>query len=197
MIDTLLEGVESLRLPCSWVLLIPAAAITIFGRRRTPLVTSVFVAVATLIAWVRFAGWWFETPRGFVQIALGLIVMAAAAIAWKLDRGISDAATSAITAVVAVWAWIPCVGPELADILNGARREPLAHLGGTVAFFLGLLLPFISIAAAGVAFPKLQEKLAHRAIISTGAIVLGLVGLLFVTTLYDDLASALFRISEF
>lgn len=197
MIDTLLEGVESLRLPCSWVLLIPAAAITIFGRRRTPLVISVFVAVATLVAWVRFAGWWFETPRGAIQIVVGLVVMAAAAVAWKFDTGLTDAAASAITAIVAVWAWIPCVGPQLADILNGARREPFAHLGGTIAFFLGLLLPFILVAAAGVVFPKVQEKLAHRAVMTGGAVLLGLVGLLFVTTLYDDLSSALFRISEF
>lgn len=197
MIDTLLEGVESLRLPCSWVLLIPAAAITIFGRRRTPLVIAVFVAVATLIAWVRFAGWWFETPRGIIQIALGLALIAAAATAWKLDRGIVDAATSALTALIAVWAWIPCVGPQLADILNGARRDPAAHIGGTIAFFLGLLLPFILIAAIGVIFPKTQEKLSHRAVITTGALLLGIVGLLFVTTLYDDLSSALFRISEF
>lgn len=197
MINTLLEGVESLRLPCSWVLLIPAAAITVFGRRRTPLVISVFVAVAALLAWVRFAGWWFETPRGAIQIALGFAMMLAAGIAWKLDRGIADVATSAFVAVVAVWAWIPCVGPELGEILNGSRREPFAHIGGTIAFMVGLLLPFILVAALGVVFPKMQEKLSHRAVVTGGAILLAVVGLLFVTTLYDDLSSALFRISEF
>ncbi len=197
MINALLEGVESLRLPCSWVLLMPAAAITLFGRRRTALVVSVFVAVATTIAWVRFAGWWFETPSGAIQIALGVVIMTTAALAWKFDRGATDVLAAAVAGVIAVWAWIPCVGPELAEILNNSRREPFAQIGGTIGFFLGLLLPFILVAAIGVLFPNLSEKLQHRGVVTGGALLFGIVGLLFATTLYDDLASALFRISEF
>ncbi len=197
MINALLEGIESLRLPCSWVLLIPATAITLFGRRRSALVVSVFVVVATLIAWVRFAGWWFETPSGAIQIALGVGIMATAAIAWKFDRGLTDVFAAAVAGIVSVWAWIPCVGPELAEILNNSRREPLSQLGGTIGFFLGLLMPFILFAAVGVLFPKLEDKLDNRFAIGIGAALFGLVGLLFATTLYDDLASALFRISEF
>lgn len=197
MINSLLEGIESLRLPCSWVLLIPAAAITLFGRRRSALVVSVFVVVATVLAWVRFAGWWFEAPSGALQIGLGVAIMATAAVAWKYDHGATDALASAVGGVVAVWAWIPCVGPELAEILNNARREPLSQLGGTIGYFLGLLLPFILVAAVAVVFPKLSERLEHRWVVTSGALLFGLVGLLFATTLYDDLASALFKISEF
>jgi cytochrome c biogenesis protein CcdA len=193
----LFEGVESLRLPCSWVLLIPALAMTVFGRRRTPLVIVVFAAAAMLVAWLRFAGWWFEVPRGAVQIALGFVIMSGAALAWKSDEGLVDAGVAGIAGMSAVWAWTPCVGPHLADVLNNARRDPFDQIGGTIAFIFGLLLPFVLIAAAGVLLPRLQEKLEHRSIVTTGAILLGGVGLLFSTTLYDDLASALFRISEF
>jgi len=197
VIDTLLEGVESLRLPCSWVLLIPAAAITLFGRRRTTLVVAVFVVVATSIAWIRFAGWWFETPQGPMQIVLGLGIIATALVAWKYDSGVTDLLASAVAATTAVWAWIPCVGPELAEILNNARREPLSQLGGTIAFFVGLLLPFILVAAIGVLFPQIQERLEHPRVVAAGALLFGLVGTLFATTLYDDLSSWLFRLSTF
>lgn len=197
MINSLLEGIESLRLPCSWVLVIPALAITLFGRRRSALVMSVFVSVAVLITWVRFAGWWFEVPNGIVQVVLGIAIMGTAAIAWKFDRGITDVLASALGAVVAVWAWIPCVGPELAEILNNARREPLSQLGGTIAFTVGLLMPFILITAVGVLFPELSKRLEDPKVVAAGALLFGLVGLLFTTALYDNLSSALFRISTF
>lgn len=197
MIGSLFEGIESLRLPCSWVLLIPAAAITVFARRRTALVVSVFVVVATSIAWIRFAGWWFETPRGAVQIVIGVVVMVTAALAWRFDRALTDVLAAAVAGVVAVWAWIPCVGPELAEILNNAQRKPFSQLGGTIGFFIGLLLPFILIAASGVLFPRVSERLEDRRIVTAGALLLGLVGLLFATTLYDNVANALFRVSEF
>lgn len=158
---------------------------------------SVFVAVATLIAWVRFAGWWFETPHGVVQVALGGGIMATAGAAWKFDTGATDVLAAAVAGVVSVWAWIPCVGPELAEILNNARSEPLSQLGGTIGFFLGLLLPFILITAVGVLFPNLGEKLDNKWVIGAGAAMFGLVGLLFATALYDNVSSALFRISEF
>ena len=193
----LFEGVESLRLPCSWVLLIPALAVTIYGRRRTPLVMSIFVSVAILVAWLRFAGWWFEVPRGAVQVILGLVLMAGAAIAWKCDTGVGDAIIAALSGMAAVWAWTPCVGPHLADVLNNASREPFAHFGGTAAFIFGLLLPFVLVASIGVVLPAVQQKLSHHRVITVGAVLIGMVGLLFVTTLFDNLASALFRISEF
>lgn len=195
MINTLLEGVESLRLPCSWVLLIPAAAITLFGRRRTALVVSVFVAVAALLAWVRFAGWWFAVPRGSIQVALGVVIMATAAIAWKFDRGITDVLASVVAAITSVWAWIPCVGPELGNILND--RSASSQFFPTIAFMVGLLLPFILVAAVGVLFPKLADTLDNSKVIAGGAIVFAIVGLLFTTALYDNLSSALFSISEF
>jgi len=195
--NALLEGVESLRLPCSWVLLIPAAAITVFGRRRSTLVVAVFVVVATTVGWVRFAGWWYATPRGLLQVIIGLVIIGTAAIAWHFDRAATDVLASVVAAIAAVWTWIPCVGPELAEILNNADREPFAQLPGTVAFFLGLLLPFILVAALGELFPQLGEKLEHRWAITGGAVLLGVVGVLFATTLYDDLSSELFRLSTF
>ncbi|MDW3177228.1 MAG: hypothetical protein R8J94_07580 [Acidimicrobiia bacterium] len=197
MIGSFLEGIESLRLPCSWVLLIPGIAVLVFGRRRTPLVVAAFIAAAILVAWLRFAGWWFSTPQGGVQVVLGVAIVAGAGLAWRKDTGIYDAAVATIAGLAAAWTWIPCVGPELGEILNGSRTEPFQHIGGTVAFLLGQFLPFILIAAIGVVWPQLTRRLEHRGIVAVGALLLMLVGVLFITTLFDDLASELARRSTF
>jgi len=197
VISLLIEGIESLRLPCSWVLLIPGIAITVFGRRRSPLVVATFALAAMVVAWLRFSGWWFAVPHGAVQVLLGFSIIVSAAVAWRLDRGAFDVLTAAITGISAAWSWIPCVGPHLGNVLNGSRTEPFEHIGGTIAFLAGQFLPFILVAALGVAAPTLQQRLEHRAVISAGAVLLALVGLLFVTTLFDDIASELARRSTF
>jgi len=196
MFDLLTEGIESLRLPCTWVLLIPGAAVLLFGRRRTPLVVASFVGVAMAVTWLRFGGNWFEVPRGGVQVGVGLAIMAGAAIAWKADRGVTDALSAGITGGAAAWAWIPCVGPDLGNLLNSDWENPWVNLPDTVAFMGGQFLPFIVIAAGGVLIPTVMEKLSHRAVITTGAILVGLIGFAFVTQQFDDLASELARRSD-
>jgi len=196
MFDLLTEGIESLRLPCTWVLLIPGAAVLLFGRRRTPLVVASFVAAAMAVTWLRFGGNWFEVPRGAVQIGVGLAIMAGAAIAWKADRGVTDALSAGITGGAAAWAWIPCVGPDLGNLLNSDWENPWVNLPDTVAFMAGQFLPFIVIAAGGVLVPQIVDKLSHRAVITTGAVIVGLIGLAFVTQQFDDLASELARRSN-
>lgn len=197
MIDLLLEGIESLRLPCSWVLLIPGIAITVFGRRRTSLVVASFALAAIGVAWLRFAGWWFAVPNSAVQIAIGLAIITSAAVAWRMDTGLYDGLVAAIAGVAAAWTWIPCVGPHLGDVINGSRDEPLGHIAGTAAFLIGQFLPFILVAALGVVAPGLGQRLEHRAIVTAGAALLMIVGLLFLTTLFDDIASELARRSTF
>lgn len=197
MIESLIEGVESLRLPCSWVLLIPGIAVVVFARRRTPLVVTVFAATAMVVSWLRFAGWWFATPHGVVQIVLGWTIIITAGLAWHKDTRFFDGLVAAVAGLAAVWTWIPCVGPKLGEILDGARTEPFHHIGGTVAFLLGQFLPFILLAAFGVLVPSFTGRLEHRGVVTAGAILLTLVGLLFVTTSFDDIASELARRSSF
>ena len=192
----LTEGIESLRLPCTWVLLIPGVAVMLFGRRRTPLVTASFVAAALGIVWLRWSGNWFAVPEGGIQIALGVVIIAGAAIAWKLDRGVTDGLSAGITGGAAAWAWIPCVGPDLGGLLNSDWDTPITNLPATAAFMLGQFLPFILLAAAGVLAPQIAEKLEHRTVITAGAILVGLIGLAFVTQQFDDLASELARRSN-
>lgn len=198
MIRLLLEGTESLRLPCSWLLIIPGVATVLGGRRRAVLVTTVFSVVAMLVAWLRFGGFWpLGDVTGATQIGLGVVILATGALAWRQDAAPTDALAAGVAGLAGAWAWIPCVGPHLGDVINGARSEPFAHIGGTIAFMAGLFLPFIILAAAGVVFPDLAEKSTNRFVVGTGFVLIAVVGVLFTTTLFDDLANELARRSTF
>jgi cytochrome c biogenesis protein CcdA len=197
MFDLVVEGVDSLRLPCSWVILLPALGITVFARRRNALTIVIFTVAAALVAWVRFAGWWFAVPDGAEQIVIGLVLAMATVAAWRIGHPVGDGALAAAVAVAAVSAWIPCVGPHLGELLNEARSAPWANAPGTLAFVLGLMLPFVMVPALLALIPKLDEFARQPTVIATGAVVLLVFATLFATTLLDDVASGLARRSTF
>lgn len=197
MFRLLAEGIESLRLPCSWVLLIPAIGLAVFGRRRSALIIGTYVFAAGLIAFLRFGGWWFATPSSLVQIPLGLILLAAIFGAWKVDRPATDVVVAAMSGVAAAWSWIPCVGPHLGDLLNDARSDPWGQFGGTFAYIVGLLIPFVIVAALDQLFPELRTRLERPGVILAGVVLLSLFGLALATTVFDDFSSELARRSTF
>jgi cytochrome c biogenesis protein CcdA len=197
MFNLLAEGIESLRLPCSWVLLIPAIGLAIYGRRRSALILGSYVLAAAVIAFLRFGGWWFATPSSAVQIPLGLALLGILYVGWRADRAPTDVAMGAASGVVAAWSWIPCVGPRLGDLLNAARSEPWGQLGGTFAYLAGLLIPFFIIAALDSLFPEFRERLDRPAIVGVGMVLLAIFGAAVATTIFDDIASELARRSTF
>lgn len=197
MFRLLAEGIESLRLPCSWVLLIPAIGLAVFGRRRSALIIGTYVFAAGLIAFLRFGGWWFATPSSLIQIPLGLVLLAAIFGAWKVDRPVTDGLVAGLSGVAAAWSWIPCVGPHLGDLLNEARTDPWSQLGGTFAYIVGLLIPFVIIAALDQLFPELRTRLERPGVILAGVVLLSLFGLALATTVFDDFSSELARRSTF
>lgn len=197
MLELLLEGIESLRLPCSYVILAPAIGISLFARRRSGITIGAFVLAAVLVSWLRFAGWWFETPTGLTQVLAGVAIVLAVALAFRLDLGAADALLGALTGAIAVWSWIPCVGPELGGLLNRVGDAPWANAAGTASFVVGLLVPFVLLAAAEAAFPRLKHFLDRTVLRTAGAVVVGVVGLLVMLTLFDDVASELAQRSTF
>ena len=151
------EGIESLKLACSLVLLIPALGVVLMGRRRVWLVPAWIVTVG-LIAWLRFTGWWTPLPSGLGHVAVGLGLLGLAVLAWRRDSLVSDLAATVSVAFLAGWTWIPCVGRELGDVLNNARAQPWAELVPTLLYSLGLFIPLVAIAALQVAWPKFGRE---------------------------------------
>ena len=135
--------------------------------------------------------------RGTTQIVLGVGILATAALAWKKDSPITDGLSAGVAGLAGAWAWIPCVGPHLGDVINGAGREPLTHLPGTIAFIIGLFIPFIIVAATDVVFPMFKEKTSNETVTRIGFALIAIVGLLFAVTLFDNLANELARRSTF
>lgn len=196
MIDLLAEGIESLKFACSLVLLIPALGVVLLGRRRILLVPAWIVAV-TLIAWLRFTGWWTPLPSGLGHVFAGIGLVALVTLAWKRNEIATDLAATIGVAFIAGWTWIPCVGSELGGILNNARAEPWAELAPTFVFLLGLFLPIILLAALEVAWPTFGKAIERPQVRAAGLAIILLVGALVAVTLFDNLASELARRSSF
>lgn len=194
--STLAEGIESIKLACTLVLLIPALGIILFGRRRAVLV-PIWISTVAVIAWLRFVGWFDLAPSGVIHIAAGFVLVGLAIAAWKRDDIATDAATTALAAVIATWTWVPCVGRELGEILNNARSAPWSQLGPTVLFVIGTFLPMILIAALGVAVPQLSERVDRPPVRMVGLGIIFLVGALVCVQLFDDLAGELARRSSY
>jgi len=195
-VQILAEGIESLKLACSLVLLIPAVGVVLLGRRRVWLVAT-WIAVVALIAWLRFTGWWTPWPSGAGHIAVGVALVALVGLAWRQDSLPTDIAATATAAFLAGWTWVPCVGRELGGVLNNARDHPWSELVPTAFYMTGLFVPLIALAALDVAWPTFGERSDTPALRATGLVIVGAVGLLVTLTLFDDLASELARRSSF
>ena len=194
--NILAEGIESLKLACSLVLLIPAIGVALMGRRRVWLV-PVWIITASLIAWLRFTGWFTPLASGLGHVAVGIALVGLAALAWQRDQLTTDIAATAGVAFLAGWTWIPCVGRELGEVLNNARAEPWSELVPTFLYMLGLFVPLVIIAALEVAWPKFGEISDSPNARAIGIGVIAMVGGLVAVTLFDDLASELARRSSF
>lgn len=197
MIDLLLEGIESLKLACSIILLVPAAGIMLTGRRHVPLLTGVWIVTVTAVAWVRFAGWWVTPATNVGHLSLGVITAAIGIAAWKRPHIALDIGATIALALLATWAWVPCVGRELGKILNEARFEPLGQLGPTAVYFIGLFLILIVLAALPVLIPSIGKLLDRDTVHRAGLAIIIAVGVLAAVTLLDDLAGELARRSSF
>ena len=173
-----------------------AARHHLLGRRRVWLVPA-WIATVALVAWPRFGGWWPTTASGVGHVLAGIALAIVVAAAWRRDELDTDVLAVAGAAVLATWTWVPCVGRELGDVLNGARVDPWAELVPTVTYLVGLFLPLILIVALGVAVPRIGEAMTVQHARSVGLAVLFTVGALVAITLFDDLAGELARRSSF
>jgi cytochrome c-type biogenesis protein len=160
--------------------------------------TVVFVLIGTAIGGV---GPWLDDytdqitfVMGFVLIVLGLVF--AGVIPWfQREWRIHSVPAVGLGAAPLIGAffalgWTPCIGPTYAVIVNLTYTDATAARGAVLsaAYALGLGLPFI---LAGVFYARSLGALKwvrrhQQVVMRVGGAMLVIVGLLFVTGLWDQ-----------
>lgn len=205
---TFLEGVESITLACTIIILLPVLALAMAARRGRPQIVGAYLVGASMLMWGRAARIWEVESTGTIAVAIG----AAIAASFVLVATTPDQTTRRIAALrlpamglvggaIAGWLWEPCVGEQFAEILNNADANQgfgtrLQSFALMLVYVAGTLLPAILFAAVAYAAPRTEAGLHHRVVRATG---LGL-GLIYAVTVsagwYSDLVAELFRISS-
>lgn len=180
MIGALLEGVTQSVLPCSWTVLLPSIAVGISARRWSTPVW--FWASVWISAWAIASGALASPP---IWLA-GSILTAGAFFYWLAPaRSVSTVAVL-LVGIGTAWAWRPCVGPALGEVLNTALTHPWSALPGLAAFLVGLT-------GAGIVLGRMTVRLSHHDWRRPAAIGMAGIGLTMLVGIYPAISSTLAR----
>ncbi len=196
--NTFLEGVEAVRLPCTLALLVPALAVALASGPRRPWVLAGFGLGATAVIWARFADVWFASPATLTLVIAGLAVVGAAVALFRLQRTqVAWApALGATVGAITGWLWRPCVGEHLGSIINRAPDARLGTLVPTAIYILGVLILAIGVALMPAAFPRARAAIDHRRTRVAGLGLAVTIGLTIAVGWYEDIVAELFRRSS-
>ena len=97
--------------------------------------------------------------------------------------------------VVAGWTWMPCVGEQLAGILNNAPNQSLAQLLPMVVYVLGVCAVLFVFALAPLVFEQLKPLLEHRATRVLGTALAAALVVALAGGVYNDLLSRFAQLS--
>lgn len=194
--NTFLEGVESITLACSLVVVVPAVLVVALAPRHRPAVAGAALVGTSVMTWAR-AGRLWDVEFGGPWVIVVAVLIVAASIAAFVDGPAWRAGVAGVAAgVIAGWLWQPCVGEHFAEVLNRAESDRITSLWLMHVYVAGLFLPLAVLAAAAIAVPRLSPALHHRHVrhgaLAVSAVYAGTVAI----GRYDDLVGELFRISS-
>lgn len=180
MIPALVEGIAQSLLPCSWTLLLPAAALGMATRR---VVVSVVFTGGTVAAVFVAATGGFLAPLWLA----GMSLLVGAVLWWRTGPA---PLPSLLVGVGAGWAWQPCVGPELGNALTTAQTDPWAAFLPLTSFLVGVIGVGLLI---GMAIRRVAGESKETSVARAGSVVAAVLGLSMVLGLYSGIASVLAR----
>lgn len=187
----LLEGIRDLSQACSLSLIVPGLAVVLSARNRRGWVVGGVLGATWFFAWMKAAGWLPGTPDGVWSVVGGAAFVGAGLVSWRGASSVSGVGSGAVAGALATWLWAPCVGPQLAHILNGAPEAPFRQLVPMGMFVLGLSVPILFVALAPVAIPRLRRVLAPVA--TAGMFLVLVLGGAMAIGWYDDVVIQLNR----
>ena len=193
-----LEGVGAIAMACTLVIGLPTLAIALTAGRRAPWVVAGSVPATAIVMWAKAAGFWTLAGEGWMVLPIAVAIAAAFATVWRSDALTAPASLGigALAGGIAGWLWQPCVGEQLALILNDAETDSPTAVPSMIVYTAGALLPAILLAALPAAWPRLGPALANRRLATGGLVFGGLYALTVLSGRYDDLVGELFRISS-
>jgi cytochrome c biogenesis protein CcdA len=196
--NTLLEGVEASAQPCTLAVLLPALAVVVGAGRRALWAWGGFVLACSLVFWARAAGYWDLDHTGAMRGVVAVLALAGFALVWRRgsDRAELTVPGGLVAGTLAGWLWRPCVGEQLADVLNSAPDEGPRTLVLTVVYVVGVVLVPLAVALLPVVVTRL-DRIAEHPAWRGSAVVFGVAyAALIAAGRYDDVVAELLQRSS-
>ncbi len=195
IVDLLIEGFDSALLPCSFVVLVPGAAVIIASRQES---TSAFVGF--FFGLIALSFWRFSGRGGDLSTTLVALMLAAAIVlvAIPLVRrlNIVTGAGGLLVGAGAGVLWEPCVAIHFADLLNGLPdRTPAIGVGLLAVYVAGVVAPLFAVAAVLYLIPNPTLILARPFMLVIGCGTLGIIALATAAGFSDDIIGRLVELS--
>ena len=190
-----LEGVEAIRQPCTFPIVLSSLVFVLAAGRRAPIASAAFVGGTALAAWLRFSSVMSIDLTG-ANAVVGGVLLAGAAIAVGIRSAGGGglglvAGGSGLGGAVAAAIWRPCVGSELAKVLDAAPGAPAGALVPITAYVVGVCLLTLAAGVLVVAWPQLAGPLESvpvtRGASTVGVLIGGSIALGWWGELVDEL----------
>lgn len=195
IVDLLIEGFESALLPCSFVVLVPGAAVVIASRQES---TSAFVGFfigLVALSFMRFSGRGGNLSTTVVALLLAAaVVLVAIPLVRRLN--VVTGAGGLLVGAAAGVLWEPCVAVHFAELLNGLPdRTPVVGVALLVVYIVGVIAPLFALAAALYLIPNPTLILARPVMLIVGCGVLAMMAIATAAGFSDDIIGRLVELS--
>lgn len=195
IVDLLVEGFESALLPCSFVALVPGAAVVIASRQEsTPAFFGFFVGLIAF-SFLRFSGRGGDVSTTVVALALAVaVVLVAIPLVRRLN--LVTGAGGLLAGSAAGVLWEPCVSIHFADLLNDLpSRTPILGVVLLAVYVIGVIAPLIALAAMLYLIPNPTLILARPVMLAVGCGTLAIMALATAAGFSDDIIGRLVELS--
>lgn len=195
ILDLLIEGFESALLPCSFVVLVPGAAVVIASRQEsTSAFIGFFVGLVALSFW-RFSGRGADLSTTVVALLLAAaVVLVAIPLVRRLNivTGVGGLLAGAAAGAL----WVPCVAIHFADLLNDLpERTPVIGIALLLVYVVGVIAPLFALAAVLYLIPNPTLILARPFMLVVGCGTLAIMALATAAGFSDEIIGRLVEMS--